>query len=185
MLKVLHESEGVVQPGQPLLELGDTSQLEAVIEVLTADAVHVAVGAPARIVRWGGDGPLEARVRSKEPSAFTTRSALGVTEQRVNVVLELTPAPMLKELGDGYRVEADVRIWQTQDTLRVPASAVFRDERGWAVFAIRDDRARHVAVETGRHGPDFVQVKKGLSDGDAVVLYATDQVADGVPVVAR
>lgn len=186
ILKVLAESEGVVQPGTPLLELGDTSHLEVVAEVLTVDAVHIQGGTPARIVRWGGEADLQAQVRSKEPSAFTTRSALGVEEQRVNVVLEFEgPAERWRDLGDGYRVEAEIQIWRTPETLRVPASAVFRDEEGWAVFTLSDGVVSHTPIKAGRHGPDFVQVLEGLQDRQVVVLFPSDQVADGRLVEPR
>jgi HlyD family secretion protein len=181
VLRVLHESAGVVQSGTPLLELGDLRALEVVVDVLSADAVAITPGASARIERWGGTGTLNARVRAKEPSAFTTRSALGVEEQRVPVLLDLTdPIERWRNLGDGYRVEARILTARIEDAVVVPASALFRDAEGFAAFVLRDARAHKTAVAVGARTPDWVEVKGGLSAGDTVVIYPSDQVTDGV-----
>ena len=181
VLHVFQESEGVVQPGTPLIEIGDPRALEVVVDVLSSDAVRVELGARARIERWGGDQPLEARVRSKQPSAFTTRSALGVEEQRVPVLLDIVDEPeKWRALGDGYRVEAHVRVANIEGAVVSPASALFREEGTWTAFMIRGGVAKKVKLEAGARTPDWVEVKRGLAPGDQVVLYPSDQVADGV-----
>ncbi len=185
VLRVYQESEGVVQPGQPLIEIGDPAALEIVVDVLTTDAVKIQPGAEAHIERWGGNGTLTARVRKKEPSAFTTRSALGVEEQRVPVVLDLVdPRDKWSQLGDGYRVETRIRTALVEDALVAPAGAAFRDGQNWAVFAVKAGHAQKVTLEIGERTPDLIEVKKGLSTGDQVVLYPSDQVRDKVQVAA-
>ncbi|MCA9532890.1 MAG: efflux RND transporter periplasmic adaptor subunit [Myxococcales bacterium] len=186
VLRVLTESAGVVQAGQPLLEVGDPRRLEVVVDVLTTEAVAVEVGDPVELVRWGGVGSLHGRVRVKEPSAFTTRSALGVEEQRVSVVIELQDPPEARAgLADGYRVEARIEVDAADDVLRVPASALFRDGEGWAVYAVRAGVARKVAVELGLENADFAEVRSGLSEGDVVIVHPGDAIHDGVLVTAR
>jgi HlyD family secretion protein len=186
VLRVYQESEGVVQPGTPLLEIGDALALEVVVDVLSTDAVRIATGAQARIERWGGELPLNARVRRKEPSAFTTRSALGVEEQRVPVILDIVDPPeRFRALGDGYRVEAHIRVDHRSDAVVAPASALFRAEGGWAAFRIQGELAARVKIETGARTPDWVEIKRGLSPGDRVVLYPSDQVRDNVKLVPQ
>jgi len=183
VLRVYQESEAVVQPGMPLIEIGDPSKLEVVVDVLSTEAVKIEPGTVARIERWGGDAPIEARVRRKEPSAFTTRSALGVEEQRVPVVLDLVgPPESWIALSDGYRVEARIRTALISDALVVPASATFRDGNTWAVYKILGGKAEKSALELGARTPDWVQVKQGLSEQAAVILYPSDQVTEGVDV---
>jgi HlyD family secretion protein len=186
VLRVLERSEGVVQAGRPILEVGDPSVLEAVVDVLTTDATAVTPGNPARIVHWGGEGALSARVRLKEPSAFTRTSALGVEEQRVNVVLDLIdPYERWASLGDGYRVEADIIVDRAEDVVRVPPGAIFRHRDGWAVFRVRDGFARLAPVDIGRRADAAVEITSGLDEGDAVVLHPSDRVVDGASVEAR
>jgi HlyD family secretion protein len=185
VLRVIHESEGAVQPGTPLLELGDPAALEIVSDVLTSDAVHVAQGANATIERWGG-APLRGHVRLVEPSAFTAVSALGVEEQRVNVVIDLAaPQADWAALGDGYRVEVRIAVWEGQDVMSVPAGALFRSGREWAVYRVADGRAQLTTIEIGRRNADRVEVVKGLAAGDAVVVYPSDRIEHGVQVEAR
>ncbi|HEY2733290.1 MAG TPA: HlyD family efflux transporter periplasmic adaptor subunit [Polyangiales bacterium] len=184
VLRVLQQSEGRIQASTPLLEVGDPAALEIAVDVLTTDAVRIQLGASARIEAWGGDHPLSARVRRKEPSAYTTRSALGVEEQRVSVILDIVDPPeRFLALGDGYRVEARIRVAKREQTLAVPASALFRDPDGWAAFAlIRGAKAKKVGVRLGVRAPDWAEVEGGLALGDTVVEYPTDQVSDGVRV---
>ena len=185
VLKVLHKSEGVVQAGTPLIELGDPQALEIVVDVLTSDAVDVRTGAEVEVVEWGG-APLAARVRSVEPSAFTRLSALGVEEQRVNVVIDLVaPRETWSALGDGYRVKAQIVTHRTTASLQVPSSAVFRHDSGWAVFRVTGGRARLTPVELGLRTPLRVEIVQGVNDGERVVLHPSDRVRDGVEVAAR
>lgn len=186
VLRVLQQSGGVVQPGTPLVELGDPAHLEIAVDVLTSDAVHIEPGDPVVIERWGGEQALDGHVRAIEPSAFTRTSALGVEEQRVNVVIDLdSPREDWERLGDGYRVETRIVIWQADDVLRVPANAVFRHGDGWAVYRVANGVAELVPVETGRRNGLFVQIEDGLSEGDQVVAHPSDRVRDGVEVTPR
>jgi HlyD family secretion protein len=183
VLRVYQESEAVVQPGMPLIEIGDPSKLEVVVDVLSTEAVKIEPGTVARIERWGGDTPIEARVRRKEPSAFTTRSALGVEEQRVPVILDLVgPHESWTALSDGYRVEARIRTALIPDALVVPASATFREGNSWAVYRIEGGKAEKALLELGARTPDWVQVKEGLTEKAAVILYPSDQVSEGVDI---
>jgi HlyD family secretion protein len=183
VLRVHQESEGVVQPGTPLLEVGDPTRLEVVVDLLTTDAVRVRPGAAVTLQRWGGE-PFSGWVRRVEPSAFTRLSSLGVEEQRVNVIID-PEGEGWAGLGDGFRVEAEILVLETGDVTRVPASAVFRSGNGWAVFRVQDGRARLVQVEVGVRTPELVEVVAGVEPGDRVVVYPGDQVADGVRVEGR
>jgi len=185
ILRVIQESEGVVAAGAPLLELGDPNALEIAIDVLTSDAVRIKPAAVVRFERWGGQ-TLEGRVRRVDPSAFTRVSALGVEEQRVNVIVDLTsPREAWAALGDGYRVEARIIVWEAADVLQVPSSAVFRHEDGWAVFGIRDGVARLMPVQLGERTPRAVQVQTGIQAGDQVILHPSDRVRGGTKVTPR
>lgn len=186
VLRVLQQSEGVVAPGTPLLEVGDPAALEVVVDVLTADAVRIETGAPVRIERWGGPEVLEGRVRRVEPSAFTKTSALGVEEQRVNVVIALeSPREQWEALGDGFRVEARIRVWRDDDVLQVPTSALFRTDEGWAVFVVEDGAAKRKTVEIGRQTGVAAVIDEGLERGEEVILHPSDQITDGVAVEPR
>jgi HlyD family secretion protein len=180
VLRVFQESERAVASGTPLLELGDPSDLEIVVEMLSRDGASLAPGTRALLEQWGGPAPLEGRVRLVEPAAFTKVSALGVEEQRVNVVVDLvTPAAERAALGDSFRVEARVVVWEQERVLQVPSAALFRRGGAWAAFVVRDGRARLVAVEAGRSSGPATQVVSGLAEGDEVILYPGDRVTDG------
>ncbi|HEU4955600.1 MAG TPA: HlyD family efflux transporter periplasmic adaptor subunit [Gemmatimonadales bacterium] len=185
VLRVLQESEGVVEPGTPLLEVGERDALEVVVDVLTTDAVGIRPGAPVRIERWGGDSTLAGHVNRVEPSAFTRISALGVEEQRVNVVIALDGPGAGAVLGDGYRVEASIVVWEGRNRLLVPGGAVFRQGDGWATYVNDRGRARLRVIRPGRRSASEVEVLDGLKPGEQVVLYPTDNVADGVRVAQR
>ncbi|HVK00978.1 MAG TPA: efflux RND transporter periplasmic adaptor subunit [Gemmatimonadales bacterium] len=186
VLRVLQESEGVVQPGTPLLEIGDPEALEIVVDVLTTEAVGVREGAPVRIERWGGGEILRGHVHRVEPSAFTRLSALGVEEQRVNVVIDLDAMPDAAEsLGDGYRVEVAITVLQRANRLLVPLGGVHRLDEGWAAFVVDGGRARLREVAIGGRNGSEAEVLKGLREGERVVLYPTDKVEDGVRVRER
>jgi HlyD family secretion protein len=180
VLRVYEESERIVAAGTPLLEVGDPRDVEIVVDVLSADAVKIRPGAPVEIEDWGGEQPLEGRVRLVEPSGFTKVSALGVEEQRVNVVADFVDGA--GALGDGYRVEARVVVWEAPDVLRVPGSALFRRGEGWHVFVVEGNAARLRAVEVGHRGSFEAELLAGLEPGERVVLHPSDRVRDGVRV---
>jgi HlyD family secretion protein len=186
VLKVMQKSAGVVGPGMPLLEVGDSAALEVVVDLLTTDAVNVRPGTPATIMGWGMDRPLAGRVRLVEPSAFTRPSALGVDEQRVNVMVTLTePRERWPELADGFRVEVRIALWEAADVVKAPQGGVFRQGEEWAAFRVEGDVARLVKVRLGHRGDREVEVLSGLSPGDRLAVYPGDRVKDGARVLAR
>jgi HlyD family secretion protein len=183
VLKVFQESAGVVQAGTPLLEIGDPTTLEITVDVLSMDAVRIKRGDPVHIERWGGDYVLNARVREKQPAAFTTRSALGVEEQRVPVLIDLTDArERWQALGDGYRVEARIRVAYIENAVVAPTAALFRENGSFSAFLVKGAQVRKVKVEIGARTSDWAEVKSGVALGDVLVLYPSDQVVDGVKV---
>jgi HlyD family secretion protein len=185
VLRVVRESAGVVQAGEPLLEVGDPAALELVTDVLTSDAVRIAPGAAVRVDGWGG-APLEGRVRLIEPSATTRVSALGVQEQRVNVVIALdSPRELWASLGDGYRVETHVVVERRDAVLRVPASAVFRTGDGWAAYVLEGPVVRLRPLELGLRSRDAIEVLGGLEEGARVVVFPGERVVDGAEVTVR
>ncbi|MGB5697031.1 MAG: HlyD family efflux transporter periplasmic adaptor subunit [Polyangiales bacterium] len=186
VLRVFQESEGVVQSGTPILEVGDPAALEIVVDVLSQDATRIPARAPTLIERWGGKNPLHGHVRVVEPSAFTKISALGVEEQRVNVIVDLDDDRTLwSTLGDGYRVEARISVWEGRDVLKVPASAVFRSEEAWATFVVEGGTAVLRRVDIGESNGLETEVLSGLQEGDTVIAYPSDSVRDGVSVEPR
>jgi len=183
VLRVLHESAGIVASGRVLLEVGDPRRLEVEVEVLSRDAVRIEPGGRVRFERWGGDRVLEGRVRTVEPTGFTKVSALGVEEQRVRVIADIgSPPEAWQKLGDGYRVEAGFIVWEDDDALTVPASALFRRDDGWAVFVVEDGRARLRPVETGPGSGLLTAVRQGLEAGETVIVHPGDEVEDGARV---
>jgi HlyD family secretion protein len=186
VLKVLHESEGSVAAGQPLIEVGNPESLEVEVEVLSTSAVRIVPGAKVVLDRWGGEAPLPGVVRRVEPTGFTKVSALGVEEQRVRVIVDLTsPREQWQRLGDGYRVEARFVIWEGTGVLQVPTSTLFRQNSGWAVFVLDGEVARLRPVEVGQRTGISAQVLKGLVVGEQVVSHPDDKVADGVKIKPR
>jgi len=187
VLKRLRESETFVPAGDPLLEIGDEGRLEIVADLLSTDAVRVKAGARAMIEQWGGEKSLPARVRRIEPSGFMKISALGVEEQRVNVVLDFVePSPAGRaSLGDGYRVEVRVVIWESPTVMKVPTSALFRHGEKWAVYVIVDGRARRTLLELGHQTGQYAEVVSGLAEGARVILHPGDTLVDGVRVRER
>jgi HlyD family secretion protein len=183
VMKRLQESEAVVQAGTPLLEIGTLDDLEIVADLLSTDAVKVSPGAPVIIDRWGGEGTLEGRVQRVEPSGFMKISALGVEEQRVNVVIDFeTPREARASLGDGYRVEVRIVVWEKADALTVPTSSLFRSGDQWAVFVIEGDVARRRTIRIGERNEQAAEVLEGLAAGDRVVAYPGESLAEGVTV---
>ncbi len=186
VLRRLRESEAVVAAGESLLEVGNPEELEIVADLLSVDAVQVAPGAPVWIERWGGEAALAGRVRRVEPSGFTKVSALGVEEQRVNVLIDLVgPKEGWRSLGDGYRVEVRILLWESADALRIPTSALFRHAGGWATYGLDQGRVRLVSLEIGHSNGIEAEVLSGLSAGDAVIVHPSDAVAEGVRAEAR
>ena len=187
VLRMLNVGGGVVAVGAPLLEVGDPAALEVVVDLLTQDAVRVKPGMTALLTRWGGEKPLRAHVRVVEPSAFSAVSALGVAEQRVNVVLDLDePREQWATLGDGFRVEARIITDAVDNAVVVPAGAVFRAAQGWSAWRLNAQNVVEEArVELGRRGGAEVEVLNGLAAGDRVVVFPSDRVAAGVRVRVR
>lgn len=186
VLGVWQESSRVIPGGAEILTLGDKGALECVVDVLSKDAVRIRPGAKAYLEQWGGDLPLVGHVRRIEPGGFTKISALGVEEQRVNVIIELDDPPQQwATLGDNYRVEARIVLWEGEQVLQVPAGALFRHHGEWAVYRAAGGRAHRVAVKLGHHNGREAEVVEGLRTGDAVVLYPSDRVRDGVRIVVR
>jgi HlyD family secretion protein len=181
VLRIFEESERIVAAGMPLVEIGDPASIEIVVDILSTDAVRVSPGARVSIEEWGGEGSLEARVHLVEPSAFTKVSALGVEEQRVNVIAHLaSPEP---RLGDRYRVEARIVLWEGEDVIQVPASALFRHGTAWAVFVVDGGRARSREIEVGHLATFDAEIVRGLTVGETVILHPSDRVSDGTRVV--
>jgi HlyD family secretion protein len=183
VLRIVEESERVIAAGAPLVELSNPSMLEVVIELLSTDAVKVQPGALVLIEGWGGPEALEARVRLMEPSAFTKVSALGIEEQRVNVIADLTTPSAT--LGDGYRVEGRIVVWQADDVLQVPVSALFRRGESWSLFLVENGVAHLREVAVGQRTPFAAEIKSGLEEGTEVIVHPSNQITDGTRVEAR
>lgn len=185
VLRLIHESEGVVPAGAALVEVGDPTDLEVVVDLLSDEAVRVRPGASVRIEGWGGD-TLAGRVRRVEPYAFTKVSALGIEEQRVNIIIDFTgPPENWRQLGHGYRIDAHILDWRGENILRLPMGALFRDGEDWAVFAMADGTARLRHIEIGHHNGRTAEVLQGLGEGDRVILHPGDQIQDGVRIEPR
>ncbi len=186
VLKLIAESEQVVQPGAPLVDIGNPNDLEIAVDFLSRDAVRIKPGQPARIESWGGDKTLTAKVRRVEPNGFTKISALGIEEQRVKVILDFTGSPKdWRELGHGYRVVARVVVWHSDDVLKVPLGALFRQGDDWAVFVAVGGRAKLRLIKIGERNLHNAHVLDGLKDGEQVVLHPSDRVHDGVRIEPR
>ncbi|KAB2935638.1 MAG: efflux RND transporter periplasmic adaptor subunit [Candidatus Contendobacter sp.] len=180
------QSEGIVEPGAALLEVGDPHALEVAVDVLSPDAVRIRPGTPVVLERWGGEQPLEGVTRTVEPVGFTKLSALGVEEQRVWVIADLrSPAEAWSRLGEGYRVEASFIVWQGEHVLQIPASALFRQGDGWAAFVIENGQARRRVVEIGQRGGLTVEIRSGLTEGEQVVTHPDDALQEGATVRIR
>jgi HlyD family secretion protein len=185
VLKIIQESEAAVPAGAPLMEIGDPLDLEVVADLLSTDAVRIDTGAAVRIDGWGGP-PVRGRVSRIEPAGFVKVSALGIEEQRVRTVIDFVDPPEAwSRLGHDFRVIVHVTVWSADDALTVPVSALFRKGDEWAVFAVRDGRARTTAVEVGQRNNRLAEVVSGLSEGDRVLLHPSDRVSDGVAVAER
>jgi len=180
VLHVFQESSRAVMQGTPLLEIGDPADLEVVVEMLSRDGAAIAAGAPVVLEQWGGPVPLDGKVRLVEPAAFTKISALGVEEQRVYVVVDITtPLEQRRSLGDNFRVEARVITWESPKALKLPSSGLFRSGSSWAAYVVRSGKAQLVPVQAGRSSGAEIQVTGGLAEGDEVILYPGDRIKDG------
>jgi HlyD family secretion protein len=182
VLRVVEKSERVVSVGAPILTLGEPGQLEIVADVLSTDAVKIQPGAEVLVDGWGGEHPLRARVRLVEPYGFTKVSALGVEEQRVNVISDFVDSP--RPLGDGYRVQAHIVTWSSADVLKVPLSALFRRGEKWSVFVISRGRARIKDIETGHRNESEVEIVGGLAEREIVIVHPPNQLSEGIRVRA-
>jgi HlyD family secretion protein len=183
VLRVFQESARTVVSGTPLLEVGDATDLEVIVEVLSRDGVAIDQGAKVFLEQWGGGEPLEAKVRLVEPSAFTKISALGVEEQRVNVIADFVdPVEKRPTLGDAYRVEARIVVWEGAEVTQVAAGALFQRGGKWQVFAVESGRAWLREVKTGRSNGVSTQIVEGLKPEEVVIVYPGDKIVDGVRV---
>jgi HlyD family secretion protein len=185
ILKRLRESETVVPAGEPLLEIGEPGRSEIVADFLSTDAVRIQPGAPVLIEGWGGSEPLHGRVRRVEPAGFMKVSALGVEEQRVNVLIDFDDPSAAKRLGDGYRVEVRVVVWREDNVVKVPVGGLFRRGNDWAAFLIDGEQVRLQTVAIGQRNDEEAQVTKGLSPGQTVVLHPPDTLTDSARVQVR
>ncbi|MDG4880433.1 HlyD family efflux transporter periplasmic adaptor subunit [Mesorhizobium sp. WSM4884] len=185
ILKIVQESEGMVQPGAPLVEIGDPLDLQVVADLLSTDAVQIRPGAAVRIDGWGGP-TLQGKVTRVDPAGFLKVSALGIEEQRVHTEIDLVdPSEKWSQLGHDYRVIVHVTSWRDDNVLTVPVAALFRKGDDWAVYLAKDGRARATMVKVGHRDNKVAEVESGLSEGDRVVLHPSDRVDDGVAVRER
>jgi HlyD family secretion protein len=184
ILQILEKSERVVAAGTPLVVLSNPNRIEAVVDLLSTDAVRIKAGAAVSIEGWGGAHALRARVRLVEPYGFTKVSALGIEEQRVNVVVDFLDPP--QGLGDGYRVEARIVIWESPDVLKAPGSALFRArDGGWSVLVIEDGRAHTRPVEVDHRNAFEAEITGGLREGEEVIVHPSNDLEDGMRVTSR
>lgn len=183
VLRVFEESSTVVAPGTPLLEVGNPADLEIVVDVLSTDAVKIQAGNAVILDHWGGDRNLLAEVRRVEPAAFTKVSALGVEEQRVNIIADFREPPdVVARLGDQYRVEARIVVWKQDQITQVPNNALFRLNGQWSVFLVEAQKLRVASVEVGKRNETHAQVLAGVQPGQQVVIYPSDLLEDGQAV---
>lgn len=185
VLRVLHESEGVVEAGAPLMEVGNPRDLEVVVDLLTSDAARIREGAAVRIENWGGQ-TLNGQVRRIEPFGYTKISVLGIEEQRVDVVIDFTkPEAVPSALGHGFRVEVGIEEWRGDNVLQAPMSALFRIEGGWGVYVFDEGKARLARLEVGHLNGREAEILAGLEAGDEVVLHPSDRITNGAGLVRR
>jgi HlyD family secretion protein len=186
IFKIHRESASAVAAGEPLVDVGNQADLEVRVEVLSSDAVRIKQGTPVIFKRWGNDNPLSGAVKIVEPAGFTKISSLGVEEQRVLVIAEITSPPdVWRALGDGYRLDAHFIIWEEKNVLQVPASALFRQGSEWAVFVEASGKARLRTVKIGQRNGLAAQIVAGLAEGEKVVAHPGDAVKDGGRIKPR
>lgn len=186
VLKIAQESETIVQPGTPIMEIGDPRDLEVVVDVLSTDAVEIRPGAQATIENWGGRDTLAGRVRRIEPAAFTKVSTLGVEEQRVNVLIDLvSPSEQWAGLGDAYQVDTRITVFTQEDATIAPAGALFRSGESWNLYVVDGGRAQSRTVTLLRRSGRLAAIATGLTPGERVIVYPSDRIASGARVEAR
>ncbi|MCU7802194.1 MAG: HlyD family efflux transporter periplasmic adaptor subunit [Candidatus Thiodiazotropha sp. (ex Lucinoma borealis)] len=186
ILMILHKSEGVVSAGEPLVEIGDPRELEIVADLLSTDAVKVETGQTVIIENWGGKEALSGTVRRVEPYGFTKVSALGIEEQRVNVIIDFTtPKAQWTRIAHGYQVDVRIILWQGSNVLKLPLTALFRDGDKWAVFVEEQGKAHRHLVEIGRRTGLEAEILTGLVTGERIVVHPSDKIAEGVSIEAR
>lgn len=183
VLKVLTRSEQAVVQGTPITEIGDPQNMEIVVDLLSSDAPKLKIGSRVEISDWGGDDPLEARIKRIDPAAYTKVSSLGIEEQRVDVVLD--PLTVPKALGHGYRVLAKLEVWSADTVLQVPIAALFRANGDWAVFVVENGRAKLQQLAIGHINNRMAEVFDGISSGQNVILYPSDLLENGSRVEMR
>lgn len=185
ILRVQRESEGPIERGDVIMEVADNASLEIVSEILTEEAVEIKPGAPVRIESGGACKPLEGKVRRMEPSAFTKVSALGVEEQRVNVIVDfISPLSECEGISDGFRVNIHIITRRFKDVLTIPTGALFRQGEEWAVFKKVDGKARIAPVKISRKNPERTMLEEGLKEGETVIVYPSDEIKEGTRVRA-
>lgn len=186
IFRLYRESEGAVNIGEPLMDIGNVKNLEVRVEVLSADAVKIKTGTTVLMKRWGGEGTLWGVVRIVEPAGFTKISSLGVEEQRVLVIADITSPPeRWRSLGDAYRLEAHFVIWEGKNVLQVPVSALFRSGNDWAVFTAQKGRAAKRLIQVGQRNALAAEVISGLTENENVIAHPDDAVKDGTRIKAR
>ena len=185
ILAIYQESKGMVNAGQLLMDIGNAHSLEVVVEVLSADAVKIHPGMSVTFNRWGGEQPLTGQVQIIEPVGFTKVSALGVEEQRVKVIVDITsPTEQWIRLGDGYRVDTQFILWQGKNILQIPENTLFRHNKGWTVFVLdKENRAELRPVKVGKRNGLFAQVIENLNEGEIIITYPDDKIDDGSAIV--
>lgn len=185
ILKIVQDSETVVPAGTPLVEIGDPADLEIIADLLSSDAVRIEPGWTVRIDGWGGP-PIRGRIARVDPAGFLKVSALGIEEQRVRTTIDLVdPRAMWSRLGHDFRVIVHVVVWRDEAALSVPVGALFRRGEEWAVFVVREGRARATSVRIGQRNARVAEVVSGLAEGEVVVLHPSDRVRDGSAVAQR
>ena len=180
VLRVFEKSERVVSAGTPLVEMGNPEDIELVIDVLSSDAVKVEPDMRVQVEEWGGGTVLSGVVRTVEPAAFTKISALGIEEKRVNIIVDLEEPE--SRLGDNYRIQAKIILWQGEGVLQVPVSSIFRGDQGWNVFVVRNGKAVRQPITIGKRGTYYAEVLDGLEEGDVVVIHPTNDLEDDMRV---
>ncbi len=186
IFRIYRESEGPVNVGEPLLDIGNIKNLEVRVEVLSSDAVKIKPGTAVFFKRWGGQGTLEGTVRIVEPAGFTKISSLGVEEQRVLVIADITsPVQMWRELGDGYRLEAHFVVWEGKNVLQIPTSSLFRSGKDWAVFVAAKGNAVKRLIEAGQRNSSMTEIISGLQENEKVIVHPADEIIDGTWISPR